>query len=53
MTTYTVIIRRHDGTGDPHVVGAGLSERKADRVAGGVFINLNSEDYFVEVEEDS
>ena len=52
MTTYTVIIRRYDGTEDPHVVGTGLSEQKADRVAGGVCINLNSEEYFVEVEEE-
>ena len=51
-TTYTVLIRRFDGTEPDHVIGTGMSERKSDQVEMGALMNLNTDDYCVVVEED-
>lgn len=52
MTTYRVVVRRLDET-DEHVVATGKTERTADRVADGVDINLDHDNWTTCIEEET
>ena len=51
MTYQTVIYQKVDDE-VVEVITSGVSERTAQRVANGVEINLDHDEYYVEVEQD-
>jgi hypothetical protein len=49
--TYRVVVKKHDGNVE-RVIAEGKSERAAERIEMGVLTNLDTDRFFVEVEEE-